>query len=328
MRENPDKTNALRNALFSAILQGVYPPGCRLPSERDLAEQQSVSRITVRRAIEELVHSDVLCRKQGCGTFVSERCRANADAGKLVALLSSVDEAFALDFVRSFEREVVRSGRLLVLRLTDDDPESEEHAAIELAAAGVRNLVLWASGKDFREETFRRLRVLGVNLVLFDRVLPRGSYADYVGVDNADAVRSLFDRVPGIRRAVFLAHPSSRYDTDTLREGAFRLECSKRRIHGEVIPVDASSGVDSSLWADADAIFCVNDSLAEKILPFAGGKPLFGIDGLSRKFPTYVQPMAQMARRVVDLLERQQSLGERWKEQQIFMKGISRDKQQ
>lgn len=46
--------------------------GDALPPERRLAESLGVSRMTLRRAVEELVREGRLVRRQGAGTFVSE----------------------------------------------------------------------------------------------------------------------------------------------------------------------------------------------------------------------------------------------------------------
>ena len=51
-----------------AIEKGVYAPKERIPSELELAEQYDVSRITVRRAVEELCSDGYLVKQQGRGT--------------------------------------------------------------------------------------------------------------------------------------------------------------------------------------------------------------------------------------------------------------------
>ena len=53
------------------IQSGAMPPGHRLPSETELGALFTVSRITVRKAIEVLVAEAVLTRSQGKGTFVN-----------------------------------------------------------------------------------------------------------------------------------------------------------------------------------------------------------------------------------------------------------------
>jgi len=55
------------------IEDGGLTPGSRLPTERDLADMYGVSRITVRQALQALASDGFITRRQGSGTFVSER---------------------------------------------------------------------------------------------------------------------------------------------------------------------------------------------------------------------------------------------------------------
>lgn len=57
--------------LREAIENGIYAPKDRIPSEPELSDRYGVSRITVRRAIEELCSEGYLIKHQGRGTFVS-----------------------------------------------------------------------------------------------------------------------------------------------------------------------------------------------------------------------------------------------------------------
>lgn len=68
--EAPVKYVAVRDQLIKRI--GGLAPGSQLPSEAELCAEYEVSRITLRRAVEELVRSGMLERIQGRGTFVVE----------------------------------------------------------------------------------------------------------------------------------------------------------------------------------------------------------------------------------------------------------------
>jgi GntR family transcriptional regulator len=67
----------LQRALRQAIEKRLLGPDDALPAERDLAEALSVSRITVRKAIDGLVQEGLLSRRQGAGTFVCARIEKN-----------------------------------------------------------------------------------------------------------------------------------------------------------------------------------------------------------------------------------------------------------
>lgn len=58
------------------IQTGKYNPGDRLPSESQLMAQFAVSRITIRRAISNLIHQGLVQSQHGKGVFVTERRRA------------------------------------------------------------------------------------------------------------------------------------------------------------------------------------------------------------------------------------------------------------
>lgn len=60
----------LKQAITEDIHRGVYSTGERLPTETDLCDIYGVSRITVRKAVLELVEEGFLVRQQGKGTFV------------------------------------------------------------------------------------------------------------------------------------------------------------------------------------------------------------------------------------------------------------------
>lgn len=62
----------LKEAIVNDIQQGKYKAGEKLPTEQELCEMYSVSRITTRRAVLDLVDEGILKRLQGKGTFVMD----------------------------------------------------------------------------------------------------------------------------------------------------------------------------------------------------------------------------------------------------------------
>lgn len=62
----------IKSVLLERIEQGEMRPGDKVPSENQLSEQFSVSRMTARRALTELVDEGILLRAHGVGTFVSD----------------------------------------------------------------------------------------------------------------------------------------------------------------------------------------------------------------------------------------------------------------
>src|SRR5690349_24300700 len=77
----------LQRALREAIENHVLGPDDALPAERQIASDLSVSRITVRKALDGLVEEGLLVRRQGSGNFVAPRIEKN------FAKLTSFSEA-------------------------------------------------------------------------------------------------------------------------------------------------------------------------------------------------------------------------------------------
>lgn len=62
----------IKKELEESINNGGFQPLEKIPSEDDLAKFFNVSRMTVRKAIDQLVEEGLLLRRHGAGTFVSK----------------------------------------------------------------------------------------------------------------------------------------------------------------------------------------------------------------------------------------------------------------
>jgi len=65
----------LREAIISAIEDGFWGQGGKLPPEAEIAKTTPFSLGTVQRALKALVDDGILIRRQGAGTFIAENRR-------------------------------------------------------------------------------------------------------------------------------------------------------------------------------------------------------------------------------------------------------------
>jgi GntR family transcriptional regulator len=78
----------LEQDLRDRIRAAEFPGGAPLPTEQRLCEAYGVSRITVRRALDSLLASGLIARRQGVGTFVNEP----GETVKSLKLIGSLDD--------------------------------------------------------------------------------------------------------------------------------------------------------------------------------------------------------------------------------------------
>ena len=72
--------------LWSFIVEAGHPRGGRLPPERHLAETLSMSRATLRKALDSLERDGLIWRHVGKGTFVSDGTLPKAPSSALSEL--------------------------------------------------------------------------------------------------------------------------------------------------------------------------------------------------------------------------------------------------
>jgi GntR family transcriptional regulator len=78
--------------LRERILNGDFPTGSLLPGEQELTRLLNVSRITVKRALNELAEDRLVSRHRGRGTIVTGRRMARVVRGSFDTLLESLKQ--------------------------------------------------------------------------------------------------------------------------------------------------------------------------------------------------------------------------------------------
>lgn len=131
INENAPKYVKIQNYILDAIQSGKYRPGSKLPTEKELSEKFSVSRITVNKALKELSVAGVLEGVRGSGTFVSDHARVPLEASAFVSAIKFTPiEKARVHEVISFR---LIQGPELLLKKARLDSESSDFYEIILA---------------------------------------------------------------------------------------------------------------------------------------------------------------------------------------------------
>ncbi|RCX20668.1 GntR family transcriptional regulator [Fontibacillus phaseoli] len=99
----------LKKALQSAISNGLFSQGEKIPTEIELSERYNVSRITVRKAVEELAQEGYLTKQQGKGTFVN-RSKIGRKIEHLIGFTASCEANGLTSRSEVIRREVIDAG--------------------------------------------------------------------------------------------------------------------------------------------------------------------------------------------------------------------------
>lgn len=92
--------------LLQKDIEKNYEPGDIIPAEPKLEEIYNVSRITIRKAIEELERENIVKKKQGKGTFVQEQ-KILYDASSIGSLTQRLSKQNQSLETKSIEFEII-----------------------------------------------------------------------------------------------------------------------------------------------------------------------------------------------------------------------------
>jgi GntR family transcriptional regulator, arabinose operon transcriptional repressor len=171
-----------------------------------LAHQFKVSRITIKKALDDLVEKGIIYRIQGKGSFVSMEAGSEPmvyqhdpsfKRGKMVALLMPrVDARYNTAILSEIEKTLNEQGYTLIFCQTQDSQQLEQIKLKQVLDLGVEGIIIYpVEGETYNEEVLK-LTLEGFPLVLIDRYF-RGIDANSVCSDNFqgayDATRHLLN---------------------------------------------------------------------------------------------------------------------------------------
>jgi len=126
----------IEEELEQRIHAGNWEPGDRIPTERELAAHYGVSRITVRRAVLDLVGKGFLYRVAGKGTFVAHPTKIDQPIWSLTSFTQDMLRHDMEPKSRVISGDLVLADATMALRL--EVPEKSEVARIVRLRLGDR----------------------------------------------------------------------------------------------------------------------------------------------------------------------------------------------
>ncbi|TPQ15820.1 FadR/GntR family transcriptional regulator [Streptomyces sporangiiformans] len=157
----------LAEQLLNAIIDGTYLPDAALPPEAELAEQASVSRLTVREAVKHLRAQNVVRVVRGRGTYVNPPDRWTALEPVVRAASRSSHTALSERLIEA--RRLIENGatELAAVRRSEADlAELREHLATMREAADTADTELFVQADiDFHATVMRATGNLFVPLL-------------------------------------------------------------------------------------------------------------------------------------------------------------------
>lgn len=245
--------------LLDGIKEGKYPPGGRLPSEKELMDMYQVSRITVKKALEILAYRGCILRKPGKGSFVvfEENLRKALQSEEIIkeeeseleedetadsacqmvgVIFDSFNVSFGCELIRGVEYECRKRGLLMVFRCTYGSKEAENSAIHDMIQNGARGLILMCSQGEVYNETVLELYMNKFPLILLDREMA-GISLPVVTTDNYRASCELVGKLieAGHKKICFVSHSS--LNTTTVRE---RFSGYRDTMISSQLPTDES----------------------------------------------------------------------------------------
>ena len=272
--------------------------GDRLPTEKELADTLNVSRITVRRAYQELLYAGTIQRVQGSGTFYPGKEKDVSHEGAYyVPLVLVGSQGYAsIETIRGADQYLGRHNCYLSVRCSQSDPEQERQTVMQLVDDGASCILIFPCSSNENADFYYDLIRKGIHLIFLDW-LPKQISGNLVTCDNFSggylAAEHLIEA--GCRRPYFISmDPLETASTLARRLDGFRFMLDEKQIDfpedriccTEYQNIPACLDRWMNLPQAPDSIFCANDTTALEVvryldrdgIPYPGKLALISFD--------------------------------------------------
>lgn len=189
MKNTISKYEIIKNKIEDNIKNGIYKENDKIPSESELCQLYESSRITVRKALDELVTTGVLYRRQGIGTFVrpKEPIGSQVNAKKVLLVLPNYPELFSAgivsDMISGIERVLRKTEYSLVTLMEPRNSEDSEKFIQSIKTIEPDGIIY---SFYFNSVLMEDLRKLEIPIVFLDSE-PKDNMFDFVTGEDFDS---------------------------------------------------------------------------------------------------------------------------------------------
>jgi GntR family transcriptional regulator of arabinose operon len=185
------------------ILKGDLREDDRLPSELDVASLYGVSRITSKRAFDELEREGYIYRIKGSGSYVCSKYNNDistevADQMKIIEIILPFHSSFgrAVDLICGANKFLEEKGFVLKIQNTYLDPDKEKGVLVSLKERNIAGAIYYPSSNSKNIDIIEILNLQNYPIVSVDKYYD-GVTMDYIVSDNVGgsyaAVTSLIE---------------------------------------------------------------------------------------------------------------------------------------
>lgn len=165
------------NQIKESIIMGELNEDAKLPTEVDLAKQFDVSRITSKRALEELRIQGYIYRIQGSGSFVAslEKNSSNSseasDDSRRIAILLPFDQSMGgiINVINDASEVFNKYNYYITIHTFQNNAESERELLTQLYGDGTKGIIFYPFSDLRNLEIINKLYLNNYPLVTIDK---------------------------------------------------------------------------------------------------------------------------------------------------------------
>lgn len=183
--------------LMEEIRSGKFDSKSRLPSEKELAKQFDVSRITSKKALDMLATEGIIVRIPGKGSFLSQNSskmskenqvlEKNKNVSKIIGvIIPDLDDSYGTGLFLGMEEQCAKFNCFMIIRISHGDRDIEEQIIDDFIDVGVDGMIIIPAFGEYYSSKILRLILDEFPLVVVDRQL-KGIPSVFVGSNNIQA---------------------------------------------------------------------------------------------------------------------------------------------